>query len=196
MFRDFASLRFVPLQTVSGVGIAPVIRPERITLDSPAPLVMTDFTQTAAATIEPEAGIAFAQDYMRRRGVRALLATDSGGGVIGILTSTDLLGEKPIKYMLDYAVKRDEIRVSDLMTPRARLELLVYEEVRQARVGHIVATLNEAGRQHFLVGEHDAEGERVRGIFSLSQIARQLGIDLQPNTFAHTFAEIEAALRD
>lgn len=196
MFREYASLRFVPLQTVSGVRIAPVIRPERITLDSPAPLVMTDFRRTAAATIEPEDGVAFAQDYMRRRGVRALLVTDPEGEVIGILTSTDLLGEKPIKFMLDYAVKRDEIRVSDLMTPRARLELLVYEEVRQARVGHIVATLNKAGRQHFLVGEHDAEGERVRGIFSLSQIARQLGIDLQPNTFAHTFAEIEAALRD
>lgn len=196
MFRDFASLRFVPLQSVSGVRVASVTRPERVTLDSSALLVMTDFTQTAAATIEPEAAMAVAQDYMRRRGVRALLVTDSGGGVIGILTSTDLLGEKPIKYMLDYAVKRDEIRVSDLMTPRALLELLVYEEVRQARVGHIVATLDKAGRQHLLVGEQSADGERVRGIFSLSQIARQLGVDLQPNNFAHTFAEIEAALRD
>jgi hypothetical protein len=36
----------------------------------------------------------------------------------------------------------------------------------------------------------------VRGIFSLSQIARQLGVELQPNNFAHTFAEVEAALRD
>jgi len=195
MFRDFASLRFVPLQSVSGVRVASVTRPGRITLDSSALLVMTDFTQTAAATIEPEASIAFAQDYMRRRGVRALLVTDSGGGVVGILTSTDLLGEKPIKYMLDYAVKRDEIRVSDLMTPRSLLELLVFEEVRQARVGHIVATLDKAGRQHFLVGEQGPDGERVRGIFSLSQIARQLGVELQPNNFAHTFAEIEAALR-
>jgi CBS domain-containing protein len=196
MFRDFASLRFLPLQSVAGVPVASVMRPERMTLDTSALLVMTDFTQTAAATIEPEAGIAFALDYMRRRGVRALLVTDPGGGVIGILTSTDLLGEKPIKYMLDYGVKRDEIRVSDLMTPRSRLELLVYEEVRQARVGHIVATLDKAGRQHFLAGEHGQEGERVRGIFSLSQIARQLGVELQPNNFAHTFAEVEAALRD
>jgi CBS domain-containing protein len=196
MFRDFASLRFVPLQSVSGVRVASVTRPEQVTLDSSAPVVMTDFTQTAAATIEPQDGIAFAQDYMRRRGVRALLVTDPGGGVIGILTSTDLLGEKPIKYMLDYAVKRDEIRVSDLMTPRSLLELLVYEEVRQTRVGHIVATLDKAGRQHLLVGEQSADGERVRGIFSLSQIARQIGVDLQPNNFAHTFAEIEAALRD
>ncbi len=196
MFHEYASLRFVPLQSVSGVRIASVLRPERVTLDSPALLVMTDFAQTSAATIEPEASVAYAHDYMRRRGVRALLVTDADGGLVGILTSTDVLGEKPIKFALDYGVKRDEIRVSDLMTRRSLLELLVYEEVRQARVGHIVATLRKAGRQHFLVGEQGADGERVRGILSLSQIARQLGIDLQPNTFAHTFAEIEAALSD
>ena len=196
MFHEYASLRFVPLQSVSGVRIASVLRPERVTLDSPALLVMTDFAQTSAATIEPEASVAYAHDYMRRRGVRALLVTDADGGLVGILTSTDVLGEKPIKFALDYGVKRDEIRVSDLMTRRSLVELLVYEEVRQARVGHIVATLRKAGRQHFLVGEQGADGERVRGILSLSQIARQLGIDLQPNTFAHTFAEIEAALSD
>ena len=196
MFHEYASLRFVPLQSVSGVRIASVLRPERVTLDSPALLVMTDFAQTSAATIEPEASVAYAHDYMRRRGVRALLVTDADGGLVGILTSTDVLGEKPIKFALDYGVKRDEIRVSDLMTRRSLLELLVYEEVRQARVGHIVATLRKAGRQHFLVGEQGADGERVRGILSLSQIARQLGIDLQPNTFAHTFAEIESALRN
>lgn len=195
MYRDYAPLEFVPLQSVSGVRIAQVRRADAITLDSPATGVMTDFALTPAATIEPEASADFATDYMRRRGVRALLVVDAGGEVIGILTSTDLLGEKPIKHALDYGVARSEIRVSDLMTSRAQLELLVFDEVRQARVGRIVATLQRAGRQHFLVVEHGADGEKVRGIFSLSQIARQLGIDLQPNDFAHTFSEIEAALR-
>jgi len=45
-----------------------------------------------------------------------------------------------------------------------------------------------------VVGERNSGGERIRGIFSLTQIARQLGANLQPNTFAQTFAEIEAAL--
>ncbi|MBS0336718.1 MAG: CBS domain-containing protein [Proteobacteria bacterium] len=196
MFREYASLGFVPLQSVSGARVARVKQPDRVTLDSAAVLAMTDFTRIPAATVEPGTSIVAAQDYMRRRGVRALLVTDPGGGVAGILTSTDLLGEKPVKFALDYGRTHAEIRVSDLMTERALLELLVYEEVRQSRVGHIVATLRKAGRQHLLVGEQGAEGERVRGIFSLSQIARQLGIDLQPTSFAHTFAEIETALRD
>jgi hypothetical protein len=34
----------------------------------------------------------------------------------------------------------------------------------------------------------------VRGIFSLSQIAAQLGISIESNAVAGTFAEVEAAL--
>jgi CBS domain-containing protein len=194
MFREYSPLRWIPLQTEVAVQVARTAQPSRVTLDSPALAVMTDFSQIPAATIEPEAGIEYANEYMKRRGVRALLVTDLESSVVGILTTTDLLGEKPIKLGLERGVKRQEIRVADIMTPRALLELLEFEEVRQARVGHIVATLARAGRQHFLVEERVNQGQRVRGIFSLSQIARQLGVNLQPNTFAHTFSEIEAAL--
>jgi hypothetical protein len=128
---------------------------------------------------------------MRWRHVRALIATNAADEVVGVLTSTDVLGEKLIKFALENEVKREEIRVSDLMTPRTQIELLVYEEVRHAHVGHIVATLRNAGRQHFLVGEGDPVGKTVRGIFSLLQIARQLGIELEATSFAQTFSEIE-----
>jgi CBS domain-containing protein len=194
MFREYAPLRWSALQFTAGVGIARVGPPSRVTLDSPALSVMTDFSQTLAATIEPEAGIEQANEFMKRRGVRALLITDAQGSVVGILIATEVLGETPVKLALERGIRRQDVRVADIMTPRAMLELLAFEEVRQARVGHIVATLKHAGRQHFLVGERSANEERVRGIFSLTQIARQLGVQLQPNTFAHTFSEIEAAL--
>jgi CBS-domain-containing membrane protein len=194
MFREYAPLHWSALRSVTGVRVAPVSPPPRVTLDSPALSVMTDFSQTPAATIEPESSIEHANDYMMRRGVRALPVTDADGEVVGILTATDVLGEKPVTLALERGVKRQEIRVADIMTPRGLLELLAFEDIFQARVGHIVATLRQSGRQHFLVGERGSGGERIRGIFSLTQIARQLGVNLQPNTFAHTFAEIEAAL--
>jgi CBS domain-containing protein len=64
--------------------------------------------------------------------------------------------------------------------------------VETARVGHVLETLRRAGRQHALV----VDGERrVRGIFSISQIARQLGVALPAGgEVARTFSEIEAAL--
>ena len=60
------------------------------------------------------------------------------------------------------------------------------------RVGHVVATLKSVQRQHLMVAEEG--GRRVRGLFSASQIARQLGIELQTFAVAQSFADIEAAL--
>ena len=53
-----------------------------------------------------------------------------------------------------------------------------------------------AGRQHALVVDNEAATGRVmvRGILSLSQVARQLGKPLQLSEVARTFAEIEAVL--
>ena len=66
-------------------------------------------------------------------------------------------------------------------------------------MGDVVATLRLAGRQHALVVEEVADAPSgqvtVRGIFSLTQIARQLGIPSQQvHDIARTFAEIEAAI--
>jgi hypothetical protein len=68
-------------------------------------------------------------------------------------------------------------------------------EVRAAKVGHIVATLKKAGRQHAVVVERDARGRQlVRGLFSATQIARQLGVTIQTSEVARTFSEIESML--
>ena len=62
-------------------------------------------------------------------------------------------------------------------------------------VGDVIATLKHCCRQHALVVEPGPDGEPlVRGIFSASQIARQMGIPLQTAEVARTFAEIEAAI--
>ena len=67
--------------------------------------------------------------------------------------------------------------------------------MRSAKVGHVVASLKQAGRHHELVAETLPGGEiRIRGMFSVSQIARQLGVPLQITELARTFAEIEQVL--
>jgi hypothetical protein len=69
------------------------------------------------------------------------------------------------------------------------------EDVRASKVGHIVATLQRAGRQHAMVVDYDAKGRQtVRGLFSATQIARQLGVAIPTTEVARTFSEIEATL--
>lgn len=170
---------------------------ELIRVDSPAFAVMTDLTRIPAATIDPEAPVDAANRIMIRRGVRSLLVSDDERQVLGLITSNDILGEKPVQFALERGIKRQEIRVRDIMTPCERLEALNYADLIHAEVGHIVATLQHAGRQHALVFDMGGDGktQTVRGIYSASQIARQLGVAIQTTEVAHTFAEIGAALR-
>jgi len=169
---------------------------ERVRIDSPAVAVMTDLRQIPAATIDLEASVDAANRFMIRHGVRLLLVTDNDRQVLGLITANDVLGEKPVQFALERGIKRSEIRVRDIMTRRERLEVLLYADLAQAEVGHIVATLKRTGRQHALVIDSSGDGgvQTIRGIFSASQIARQLGVSIQTTEVAQTFAEIEAAL--
>lgn len=170
---------------------------ERVRVDSPALAVMTDLRQIPAATIDVEAPLDAANRFMIRRGVRLLLVSDDEHQVLGLITSNDILGEKPVRFALERGIKRHEIRVRDIMTPCEQLEVLDYVDLIHAEVGHIVATLQYAGRQHALVIDMggDRKTQTVRGIYSASQIARQLGVAIQTTEVAKTFAEIGAALR-
>ena len=169
---------------------------ERVRIDSPALAVMTDLRQIPAATIDLEAPLDAANRFMIRRGVRLLLVSDDERRVLGLITATDILGERPVQFGLERGVKRQEIRVGDIMTPCQRLEVLLYADLVHAQVGDVVATLRHSGHQHALVADVDGEGksQAVRGIFSASQIARQLGITIETTEVAQTFAEIGAAL--
>ena len=137
--------------------------------------------------------------------MRLLLVIDDREELLGVITATDILGERAVRVAMELGLKRDELSVADLMIPAGEIEVLAYAAVASAKVGHVVATLRRAGRQHALVTDEDeipgrgvlqppARRPMVRGIFSLSQIARQLGIALQTTETARNFAEIEAAI--
>ncbi len=173
----------------------PTVETLRAQAEDPALRVMTDLKIVSAVTIDRHASIEHAMRLMVRRNVRLLLVVNVDNEIEGLITATDLLGEKPLLHLSEFGGRRDEIRVQDIMTPHERLEVLEYDEVRRARVGHVVATLTRSHRQHALVAERDRGGHTlVCGIFSTSQIARQLGQELQTGDVARSFAEIEAAL--
>lgn len=167
----------------------------RVAPEDPAVSVMTDLTKVAAALVDPDVDIEAAMRIMIRRNVRSLFAVNVDNEVLGLITATDLLGEKPLQQIQRYGVRRNEIRVRDLMTPQAQLEVLRMRDVERACIGHIVETLKQAGRQHAMVVD-DAGGGRpvVRAVFSTSQIEKQLGHPVPVGAVAHSFAEIEAAL--
>lgn len=164
----------------------------RVSAESPAIEVMTDLALVSPATIRPEAPLAGANQFMITRSVRLLLVVDERDFILGVITAADLLGERPLQVAARRGLRRDELSVADVMTPAAQVEAIALADVERARVGHVLETLRRLGRQHALVVE---AGRTVRGIFSLSQLARQLGLSVPTaGEVARTFAEIEAAL--
>ena len=209
MIRDF----FLPLPVTSlaaGVAVFHPVQslPQRVSLESPALDVMTDLKQVMAVVIEPEASVEAANAKMIRNGVRLLFVTDAQHRLLGLVTATDVLGEKVVQAMLERGVSRQEVLVREIMTQREGLEAINMHDVLGAKVGHVLSTLKQAGRQHAIVVEvhepsfHDRlvrhpeviVPQTVRGLFSTTQIARQLGLDLQSVQLATTFAEVEALL--
>jgi len=195
MAREFSPLSVTALrpgarlsQPVQGVA-------EHLDMEAPALRIMTDLTVVPAATIEPGRSIDEANEAMIRRGIRLLFVLNTDQRLVGLLTATDILGEKPLRLAVERGVPRRELVVSDIMTAAEQLEAIDYKSVASAKVGHVVATLKAQGRQHALVVESAAGGNFVRGILSATQIARSLGITLQPGEISRSFAEIEAALR-
>ncbi|OGT21683.1 MAG: hypothetical protein A2V90_00375 [Gammaproteobacteria bacterium RBG_16_57_12] len=170
--------------------------PELVRLDDPAKWVMTDLKMIQAFTIEPEATIEAANIKMIACGVRLLLVTNTLRDIIGLITATDILGEKPMQFLGKVGGTHRDILVSDIMTPQASLEVLHMVDVERARVGNIVETLKRSGRQHALVVDINEQGmtQKVRGIFSGTQISRQMGVVLEVPEIAHNFAELEQTL--
>lgn len=196
MTRDYPAIKPVALEEDSGYAQPSQAVPERVRIDSPAVDVMTDLTRVTAVIVLPGDTVDEAHRRMIQRGVRLLLVVDQDRRVHGIVTANDVLGEKPVKVAVQRGVPRSDVQVRDIMTPRAMLEVLDLSEVESANVGHVVATLKAAGRQHTLVVDRDANGrQRVRGVFSATQIARQLGVAIATEAVARTFADIEASLR-
>lgn len=195
MSLDYAALPLRPLVRGARIRAATPHGGERPTLESRALRLMTDFAVVPAAAVEPGMALHDANQYMIRRGVRSLLVVDAAGRIEGIVTANDILGERPLQVALERGVRSAELAIREVMTPAERMEALPLESLLDARVGHVVATLQRAGRQHALVVERVEDGDVVRGIFSLSQIAAELGITLEYTALASTFAEVEAALR-
>jgi CBS-domain-containing membrane protein len=167
-----------------------------VTPDSPALTVMTDLTQVKAATTSPATTLRQAEQMMINQGVRMLFVVTDMPSVEGLITSTDLHGEKQMSLVNERNAHYDELCVADVMTKLWMLDAIDFARMRTATVGDVIATLQKLGRNHLLVvqGITDGTPRRVRGVISRSQIERQTGTAISISPIANSFSEIERAL--
>lgn len=168
------------------------IATEQVTCECSAIKAMTDLEKVRPITVDPRESIDRALETMILCGVRLLFVVDEGCRICGTVSSYDIEGEAPIKLQTESRIARAEILVRDVMTPSARLQMLPISTVRRARVGDIVVTMKTLGKPHLLVCDED--GVAIHGLFSATQIGRQLGATFETVGVATTFAELELVL--
>lgn len=169
---------------------------EAVSLDSPALSVTTDLARVKAATTQPGTRLRQAEQIMIYQGVRMLFVVTDMPSIEGLVTTTDLHGDRQVRAAHDRRLRWDDLSVADVMTPFAELQAVPYEDLCKASVGDVVATLVRWGRNHLLVVEQPtaSTARRIRGVISRSQIERQLGRAIDITPVATSFAEIERAL--
>ncbi len=167
-----------------------------VTLASAALDVMTDLTMVKAATIAPEASLRQAEQTMIYQGVRMLFVVSGMPSIEGLITSTDLHGDRQMALVAARQARYDDLCVADVMTLLSMLDAIDYARMAHATVAGMVATLQRVGRNHLLVVQEatDTTARRVRGVVSRAQIERQLGTSIDITPIASSFAEIERAL--
>lgn len=171
---------------------------ERISLDDPALSIMTNFNHIRPFLIPSNATIDEINRKMIACGVRLLFVAENDNALLGLVTYNDIYGEKPVRYLQEHGGQRDEITTQDIMTPAHQLEALQLSDISKASIGDILKTIKNSGRQHLLVVEDQEhnKGQVITGMFSSTQMEKQLGIKIEVYPRAKTFMDLERVLNE
>jgi len=161
--------------------------PELVHFHDSAMQVFTDFTRVYPVTITADRTIDYALHKMKNSGVRLLLVVNKKHHMIGLISAYQIMGDDPVRLAEDKQLDHSQITVAMLMQPQSDIKVLELSHLRDARVGHIVATLHQLEQKHMIVVDQG----NVSGLFSANQISRQLGRKiLQEEMPAHSLAEM------
>ena len=154
--------------------------PEIVHLDDPALAVMKDFNQVRPESVSPSLTMNDALNEMKIHGVHILLAKNEEDAIIGLISTEDILGEKPIRILQERRIERSKITVKMLMTPIDKIVAFKIKSARYAKVGNVVETLKNLNAHYALVidDENSEEHNCLCGMFSTWQIGRQLHTDI------------------
>ena len=144
-------------------------------LSDPAIYALTDFKRDYPMTVDAERQIDDALSDMIRLSVRALLVAKEQR-LVGLITSYDIQGERPMQFLQSSNYSRHEdIRVVHVMTPWDELLALDWDQVEDCgahlRAPHAV----RADQSHALAGHRggsqDIAFHRASSRFALPPVA-------------------------
>jgi CBS domain-containing protein len=186
---------FKELPTVSTAAIRQIEQPSTTvtpSMHSLAKEVFTDFTMQTPMMLEQHTGIDDAREMMRRTHSRLKLVIDAQETFRGVIALEDLVSAKVMTEMKNHGLRRHELTVAHVMTPRSALRAVDSRDFATATIGDVLATMKKYGEQHVLVV--DIQRGAIRGIVSASDIARKMHVPITISERANTFSDIYRAV--
>jgi CBS domain-containing protein len=172
-------------------------RPEGATaysLNSPATDFFTDFHRVEPLVIDASVSAVKAREVMMRTHVRLKFVLDRSGEFVGVISADDLAERQIVKKIAGgFTRNRDDILVTEMMTPKSSLKALSINELRHASIGDVIEVLKGSSQQHCLVV--DQSDGKICGIFSASDISRRLHLPVDIHNrsdFYRVFAAVDS----
>jgi len=179
--------QYNPLKTlpyIESTSISSSTAPLLVHDDDPAIDIMTDLQTMQALRIKMSDTIDTIGYELQSHDVHALLVVKEEQTVVGIVTSEDVFGEKPITITQESRMPRNTITAKMLMTPIEQILTFNISDILSARVGNIVATLaeNKALYAIAISNSESSEIPALEGFFNYMQIRKQRHTDLTSPT--------------
>ncbi len=151
----------------------------QVELSSPAVSVMTDFSVRAVFKVSPEDTIDEALQKMKVAGLRiAFVVEDHSEKILGMITSYDIMGEKPMRYLqsvgfADRGVTHKDIKVKDIMVKVEDWVSVEMKNVEQVNVQALLEVFQRTGLTHLaVIDNHEGKEHHLRGLFSSAKVLR------------------------
>ena len=165
--------------------------PELVHLNDPAISVLYDFRLRPPTTILDTCPMDDALSELKILGLHWLLVINEQDQLCGIISSEDLLGEKPLQLIHNKGIERHKVCVKQLMIPLKNIHAFSWQDMQHAQVGHIVVTLQKQPHHFSFVVSEENNNSTIYGLFDLSHIARQLHTKITNKTSINSLYELK-----
>jgi len=173
-------------------SLHPDVLPELVYIDDPARDVLIDFVYLKPPFVSPKTPVDEALTDMKHREIYVMIVADEEHKALGLVSTEDLLGEKPIKIMQQRRLSREEVTVDMVMSPQEQLLAISYDDIRHASVGSVINTLKEHQAHYAVVTKTEGGQQRIRGLLSETRISKQIHQDISSiPTDAHSLLELK-----
>ena len=176
MSSEYSVLQTRQLST-DEVVISPVFLPLLAYLDDEALDVMLDYEIIPPTVVDSEQPMFKTRQALEQASTHLALVHDAHHNLLGAVSLQQILSEQTIKLIEENRVLRKEVQTQTVMTPLVDVPVIDFEQLKLAKVGHILATLEQLKKPYILVVESSTDEKqiKIRGAFIASYIAKMIG---------------------